>query len=96
MCECYFEPSSVTRSRYVRARVPHRCVECRCRVEPGATYQRLAIGAEGTVNSYVICAICEAWGDALGVAQGVACGCSGWEVGRMWQALAELAEEHLP
>jgi hypothetical protein len=90
MCECFL-PDAETR----KARRPHSCVECGDTIRPGDRYVHHASLWEGSVTTWACCLDCDAWGDALAEAQRRECGCSGWELGRMWEAIAEFAAEHL-
>lgn len=95
MCSCDPGDATFQTSTHPKARVAHRCYECGDAIAPGDRYERTVIGWEGTVDSYAICLGCEAWGDALAKAQRVACGCSGWMMGAMWEAVGEFWDEHL-
>jgi hypothetical protein len=78
-----------------RARKPHRCIECDETITPGTLYDHWSTKWEGEVSSHSTCLGCSAWGLALAKAQLPVCGCSGWELGSMWQEVEEFAREHL-
>ena len=95
MCTCPDDQADFTHYVRRKARTSHRCIECDCTIAPGTVYEHVAMGWEGTVESYSECVDCAAWGSAFARAQGVACGCSGWELGAMWDEIEEFTREHL-
>lgn len=56
--------SDCVTSRYLKARKPHKCGECRRMVDVGETYSRIAIIGEGTACSVVLCLHCDALSEA--------------------------------
>lgn len=62
--------SDFTTSHYPKAKVPHKCVECRRVIVPGERYCRMAGTTDGRIWSEVLCLRCDmlneaAWGHAL-------------------------------
>jgi hypothetical protein len=53
-----FEDADFTDSRYIVARVEHRCVACRNAIRPDDLYVRTAQGAEGSVQTFKHCLRC--------------------------------------
>lgn len=43
-----------------RARTPHECVECRRTIDPGETYRFWTWAYDGTVDTFKLCAHCDA------------------------------------
>jgi hypothetical protein len=80
----------------VKARKPHKCVECMRTIGKGETYVRFAGKAEGSMFVDPICVDCDAWGRAFVKAarQHVeACHC--WAVGGLWDGISEFCREAL-
>jgi hypothetical protein len=95
MCSCdvdgHLEFSTTTTPR---ARKAHRCDECWETIAPGDTYERTAGKWEGSMFVNTICLTCAAWGDAFAKEQRRVCGCTGWVLGQLWDAIEEHEEEH--
>ena len=81
-----------------RARVEHRCGECRATIPKGAMYARHTSITSDGVARHRMCADCDAWADALTEANRAA-GKWGvwydedatWCWGSLWDAIAEFA-----
>lgn len=95
MCVCVDETVDFWIETRRRARVEHRCEECREPIAPGAYYMRVATGYDGSVSSHAVCLGCRAWTAAYNDAARRFCGCSGIWIGQLWNHIAELAREHL-
>lgn len=45
--------------KWVKARKPHKCCECRRQIQPGESYLRYTGKWDGEMNTYRTCAVCE-------------------------------------
>ena len=89
--ECEFYSAT-----FPRARRSHDCWECSHKIQPGERYARIAQKWEGSIDVNRVCLACHALGEELTEAQRRECqGHSGWELGRMWEYVAEFCREHL-
>ncbi len=98
MCSCDMDDgySWDFRQSYSRkARKPHKCHECDSIIRPGERYVHNAGKWDhGDITTWSDCSACDAWGDAFAAEQRRVCGCSGWELGQLWDAIAEHGREH--
>ena len=98
MCRVDFgESPEFHDSTYRTARKEHQCEECYQPIRRGERYERHAGKYDGEMYSYALCIACDEWGAAYRQAQRQHC--SGqtwtWELGRMWEDIAEFVAEHL-
>ena len=56
--------SDFVTSHYPKAKVPHKCVECRCAIVPGERYCRVAGTTDGCIWSVKLCLRCDMLNDA--------------------------------
>lgn len=85
-----------------RARVEHRCGECRATIPKGAMYARHTSITSDGVATHRMCLDCDAWAAAL-VGANRAAGKWGvwydgeaiWIWGSLWEAIGEFAREVL-
>ena len=56
--------SDFTTSHYPRAKVPHKCVECRRTIDPGERYCRVSGTTDGRIWSEVLCLRCDCLNEA--------------------------------
>jgi len=85
---CYCDPwdaPSLFSSKMVKARKPHRCVECGDTIVPGETYERTKQMYDGSFDSYATCDCCVDQRDTLMSQTGAEC----WLVGGLQEALQE-------
>lgn len=92
-----YDPPQFSSSDWRRARKEHKCEECYGPIRPRETYKRVAGKYDGMMYTYALCESCDAWGEAYSKAQRQHCSGRGWswELGRMWEDIAEFVEEHL-
>jgi hypothetical protein len=95
MCYCDAETASFQSTTYPRSAKERHCYECESLIPVGERYARVAGKWDYRVESYAMCLGCDAWGDALSVAQRRECGEACWQLGAMWSAVVEFCEEHL-
>jgi hypothetical protein len=63
--------------RILKARKPHRCIECGETIAPGERYQRDILKHDGAISSFKTCLACTEIREAF-------C-CEGWIYGQLWQ-----------
>ena len=85
-CACIYDsgegdlPEFSTEST-VKARKPHKCVECRETIPAGAHYERVVGKWDGTVRTEKTCLLCREIRAAF-------C-CEGWTYGMLWEDIEE-------
>lgn len=65
MCSIDYEPAAVWDERSVRARRPHKCIECAGTIRPGEHYARVGCLFEGSWETLIRCALCYFLADAI-------------------------------
>jgi hypothetical protein len=96
MCDCElidWGAEDYSSSSQVRARKSHKCIECSSTIRVGETHTRTFQKWDGDVSSHRTCVGCDAWASYFAAEQQRECGCSGWELGRMWEAIADFIRE---
>ena len=66
---------------FVKARKPHRCVECREAIPVGAKYERMSGKWDGDVRTETTCLCCQEIRSSF-------C-CEGWTYGQLWEDIEE-------
>lgn len=85
------EPAQVLESAVVRAKIRHRCAECRKIIQPGERYEYNRCVSGGFWETYKICISCRSIGLDL-----LPCG---WFFGGMWLTIQDclgLRNEDMP
>jgi hypothetical protein len=96
MCVCIDNYASEMYARDVkRARKPYACEECGATIQRGEKYIRHFQIWEGDPGWWRTCRSCDVWGDAFSETTLRVCGCAGWVIGGMWEAIEEFCTEHL-
>jgi hypothetical protein len=96
VCFCLdLEPAEVCVRTRPRARKGYACSECDRPILPGQVHVREFQVNDGSASTTRFCVDCHAWAMALCRAQETVCGCSGWELGDLWQEVEEFSREHL-
>lgn len=81
-----YDGPTLYNDRFVRARIPHKCCECRRTIIPGFQYQKVTGKWEGYFNEHHTCMDC--WN----IREAFRCG-GGFIFGQLWETLADYRND---
>jgi hypothetical protein len=96
MCFCPSDEYNIQayQKRAVHAAREYRCEECGDTIKIGEQHAYHFQICDGDPGSWRTCMECTWWGIAFSAKSEEVCGCSGWTIGGMWDAIGEFMIEH--
>jgi hypothetical protein len=89
MCDCDFDPPSIYKETYPKAKKEHRCGECRRIIDVGENYLRIEAVYDGRFVTNKMCDHCEAAAWAYRDASDCC-----FAMGSLWSDVADFIDDY--